>query len=117
MSNDNPYSEAWFKTFKYAPVFPEVLTDLAHARGFMDIFTDYYNTAHHHSGIGLYTPASVHDGTWKGIARQRQRILDDAYTTHPNRFRRRPLTPTPPKGAWINRPTITTIETQKDSTA
>jgi hypothetical protein len=61
VSNDNPYSEAWFKTLKYAPVFPERFGSLADARGFMARFVAGYNH-HHHTGIGLHTPADVHYG-------------------------------------------------------
>ncbi|MBB3099923.1 hypothetical protein FHR83_007639 [Actinoplanes campanulatus] len=55
-SNDNPYSEAWFKTLKYAPVFPDRFASLADARSFMTEFVNWYNHAHRHSGIGLHTP-------------------------------------------------------------
>lgn len=109
VSNDNPYSEAWNKTLKYAPVFPDRFGSLADARTFLDHFVDYYNTQHRHSGIGLHTPASVHDGTWRHIHARRQQVLDDAYQRHPERFRRHPpRAPQPPQEAWINRPTITT---------
>lgn len=109
VSNDNPYSESWFKTLKYAPVFPDRFDNLEHAREFLAQFVTYYNTIHRHSGIGLYTPASVHDGTWKQIAAARQRVLDQAYQKHPERFTAgRPAAPRPAKEAWINRPTIST---------
>ena len=77
-----------------------------------------WNTSvHRHSAIVLYTPASVHDGTWTTIAEHRQRVLDTAHATHPNRFRRPPRTPAPPKEAWINRPTITTSPTHTGEAA
>jgi len=53
VSNDNPYSEAWFKTLKYAPTFPERFGTLADARGFLDDFVQWYNHQHRHTGIGL----------------------------------------------------------------
>jgi putative transposase len=56
VSNDNPYSEAWNKTLKYAPVFPERFTSLPAARVFIAEFVDYYNHDHRHAGIGLHTP-------------------------------------------------------------
>nr|WTB35951.1 DDE-type integrase/transposase/recombinase [Streptomyces sp. NBC_00830] len=62
VSNDNPYSEAQFKTTKYMSDYPEWLGSLAHAREWFDAFTSYYNHEHRHSGIGLHTPASVHFG-------------------------------------------------------
>lgn len=117
VSNDNPFSEAWNKTLKYAPVFPEVFGSLIEARDFMARFVHYYNHQHRHSGIGLHTPATVHDGTWKTIRTRRQVVLDHAYHAHPERFRKHhPTAPKPPKEAWINRPTITT-ETHTAKTA
>ena len=110
VSNDNPYSEAWNKTLKYAPVFPDRFGSLTDARDFLARFCFYYNTIHRHSEIGLHTPASVHDGTWATIRHTRQAVLDTAHAAHPERFRRRPLAPTIPKEAWINRPTISTTE-------
>lgn len=105
VSNDNPYSEAAFKTLKYCPAFPDNFTSIYDARVFADRFFRYYNTEHRHSGIGLYTPQSVHDGSWEGIRRERQRVLDAAYAVHPERFRHgRPVAPSLPSRVWINRP-------------
>ena len=104
-SNDNPYSEAAFKTLKYAPVFPESFGSLTDARAFCGMFFAYYNHEHRHSGIGLHTPASVHHGTATEIRAQRQHILDAAHAAHPERFgNRRPQAPKLPKAAWINQP-------------
>ncbi|WLP88455.1 IS3 family transposase [Gordonia sp. NB41Y] len=105
VSNDNPYSEAAFKTLKYAPVFPDHFGSLADARAFCEGFFAYYNHEHHHSGIGLHTPASVHYGTVTEIRRQRQATLDAAYQAHPERFaNQRPVPPKLPTAAWINQP-------------
>ena len=106
VSNDNPYSEAWFKTLKYAPVFPERFGSLQDARAFMDEFTQYYNHEHHHSGIGLHTAADVHYGLTHAIDQRRHTALTTARTTHPARFS---STATPkildlPDSAWINPP-------------
>ena len=72
VSNDNPYSEAAFKTLKYAPVFPENFGSLADARAFGEAFFGYYNHEHRHAGIGLHTPASVHHGTARHVRALRQ---------------------------------------------
>jgi putative transposase len=105
VSNDNPFSEAAFKTLKYCPVFPERFGSLADARAFCDQFFAYYNHEHRHSGIGLHTPASVHYGTAAEIREQRQQTLDAAYAAHPHRFgQRRPQPPKAPTVAWINQP-------------
>lgn len=112
VSNDNPYSEAQFKTLKYCPVFPGSFTSLGEAAAFCRIFFDYYNNEHRHSGIGLHTPQSVHDGTAGEIRQRRQEILDAAYSAHPERFRSHPVAPKLPGKVWINkpRPTIVTQE-------
>jgi len=105
VSNDNPYSEAQFKTLKYAPAFPGRFGSLPDARGFCDQFFAYYNHEHRHSGIGLHNSASVHHGTAPQIRAQRARTLDAAYTGNPARFRhRRPQPPRLPEAAWINQP-------------
>jgi len=51
VSNDNPYSEAQFKTMKYMPDFPGRFSSLADARAFCDGFFSAYNHEHRHSGI------------------------------------------------------------------
>ena len=105
VSNDNPFSEAAFKTLKYAPAFPGNFGCLADARAFCEVFFSYYNHEHRHSGIALHTPASVHYGTATQIREQRQVTLDAAYTANPDRFRhRRPEPPKLPVAAWINQP-------------
>jgi transposase InsO family protein len=104
-SNDNPYSEAQFKTMKYMPDFPERFGSLADARTFCDTFFTAYNHEHRHSGIGWHTPASVHYGTADQIRRHRQNTLNAAYAQHPDRFTRRPRAPQLPEKAWINQPT------------
>jgi putative transposase len=105
-SNDNPYSEAQFKTMKYMPDFPDRFGSLADARTFCDTFFTAYNHEHRHSGIGWHTPASVHYGTADQIRRHRQNTLDTAYTQHPDRFTHRPRAPRLPEQAWINQPTM-----------
>ncbi len=103
-SNDNPYSEAHFKTIKYAPDYPARFDSLAHARQWLDGFMADYNHEHRHSGIGYHTPASVHFGTAEQVRAQRTTALDKAYTAHPERFSRRPRPPRIPQEAWINDP-------------
>ncbi len=104
VSNDNPYSEAQFKTLKYAPAFPDRFGSLADARAFCEQFFAYYNHEHRHSGLGLHTPASVHHGTALEIRAQRATTLDAAHAAHPGRFRRRPVPPQLSTAAWINQP-------------
>ena len=108
VSNDNPYSEALFKTMKYLPEFPERFTSLAHAREFMGDFVEAYNHHHRHTGIGLHTPADVHYRLSVTIDAVRDETLLAARAAHPERF---PATPyARPKAlrideaAWINKP-------------
>jgi putative transposase len=103
-SNDNPYSEALFKTVKYVPDFPARFGSIEDARAFCNAFFAAYNHEHRHSGIGLHTPASVHFGTAVHVRAQRQTTLDQAYAAHPERFARRPQAPQLPKQVWINEP-------------
>ena len=106
VSNDNPYSEAGFKTFKYRPDFPRCFDSLEHAVAHGDKFFDWYNFDHHHWGLALCTPAQVHHGQVDAVIAHRQHVLDTAYTAHPERFvRRPPIAKRPPDEAWINRPT------------
>lgn len=104
VSNDNPYSEAQFKTMKYMPDFPDRFGSLEDARAFCEEFFLAYNHEHRHSGIGMHTPASIHFGTAEQIREQRQDTLDRAHTRHPQRFARRPRPPRLPETAWINQP-------------
>jgi len=105
VSNDNPYSEAQFKTLKYCPAFPTRFGSIQDARAFCAEFFEHYNHVHRHAGIGLHTPASVHYGTATEIRVQRAATLDAAYAANPARFRhRRPQPPTLPTAAWINEP-------------
>jgi putative transposase len=114
VSNDNPFSEAQFKTLKYCPAFPGQFGSLPGARAFSEVFFAYYNNEHRHSGIGLHTPASVHDGTATRIQARRALVLQQAYAANPSRFRRPPAPPPLPAKVWINQPPAT-IETKVTS--
>ena len=106
VSNDNPYSESLFKTLKYTPAFPERFGSLADARVFMARFAQAYNHEHHHTGIGLHTPADVHFGHVHTVAATRSEALATARQSHPERFTTHddPKILALPADAWINRP-------------
>jgi putative transposase len=105
-SDDNPFSEAQFKTLKYRPDFPARFGSLEDARVFCQGFFAWYNGEHRHAGIGLMTPAAVHDGQASAMRDARQQVLMTAYAAHPERFvRKPPQPPILPHAVWINPPT------------
>jgi len=105
VSDDNPFSEAQFKTLKYRPGFPERFGEFEDARAFCGPFFDWYNHDHHHSGLGLLTPADVHYGHVEQRITERQAALDGTFALHPERFPRgRPIAQQPPREVWINKP-------------
>lgn len=91
VSNDNPYSEDWFKTLKYMPAFPERFSSLEHARDFMGRFVHAHNTLHRHSGLGFHTPVDVHFGMIAHGDDQRLAALEQAFAAHPERFGQGPV--------------------------
>lgn len=107
VSDDNPYSEAQFKTLKYQPGFPARFGSLADARAHCARFFTWYNQQHRHSGIGMMTPESVHTGRAPAIRKQRQATLAGAFQRTPSRFKHRMPQPHKlPTAAWINPPTM-----------
>lgn len=105
VSNDNPYSEAQFKTLKYCPSFPERFGSIQDARGFCQDFFTWYNTEHRHSGIGLMTPEQIHYGLAGQIMEYRRGVLKEAFAENPRRFKSiPPQPPSLPEAVWINKP-------------
>ena len=103
--NDNPYSEAHFKTMKYRPSYPECFDDRDAAHEWAKQFFPWYNHDHYHVALGLMTPAMVHHGQVKEVQTQRQRVLDAAYAATPHRFPSgRPRAAGPASEVWINAP-------------
>ena len=105
VSNDNPFSEALFKTAKYRPEFPDRFGSIQDGRAHFQQFFPWYNTEHHHKGISMMTPEAVHYGRAPAIHTARQQTLLAAYEAHPERFVRRPPSPPAlPTAVWINPP-------------
>jgi putative transposase len=105
VSDDNPFSEAQFKTLKYRPTFPDRFGSILDARGFCQAFFPWYNTEHHHSGLGLLTPEDVHCGRAASRIAARAEALALAYAAHPERFvRGMPQPAAAPRAVWINPP-------------
>jgi len=106
-SNDNPFSEAHFRTLKYRPEFPDRFGSHQHGLSFLRPFFHWYNEDHHHGGIGFFTPGQVHRGEVALVLAERQRALAAAFRAHPERFKgRQPLPPAPPTTVWINPPAL-----------
>jgi putative transposase len=111
VSDDNPFSEAQFKTMKYRPDYPKRFGDQLDARLWARCFFAWYNHQHHHSGIGLLTPADVHFGRAQQILQQRQQVLEMAYQKHPERFvKGLPQPARLPEAVWINPPKKPALE-------
>jgi putative transposase len=72
VSNDNPFSEAQFRTLKYCPQFPDRFGSIEDGRAFGQVFFPWYNQAHHHSGLGFLTPAVVHFGQAAAVRADRE---------------------------------------------
>ena len=105
VSNDNPFSEAHFKTLKYRPEYPERFGSQPDARSWAAEFFQWYNYEHHHSALALLTPADVHFGRAQAMLDQRQQVLQVAYQKHPERFVKGLPTPAQlPEAVWINPP-------------
>lgn len=105
LSDDNPFSEAQFKTLKYRPDYPDRFENLAYAQQWGRSTFTWYNDQHYHSALGLLTPVSVHYGQAETILVQRQQVLQTAFAAHPERFvKGLPIVSAPPKEVWINKP-------------
>lgn len=110
--NDNPFSESEFRTMKYRPNYPGTFADIDAAKAFMARYVSWYNANHKHSGIALFSPNDVHDGTWRRLWRQRDLTQQAYYQAHPERFTRRPLTPAPAGLVGINTAKTPTTQTK-----
>jgi len=104
-SDDNPFSEAQFKTMKYRPDYPNRFASIEAARQWARQFFGWYNEEHYHSGLNLLTPASVHYGQAQAVQQQRQRVMSAAYQAYPERFvRGMPSVKGVPAAVYINPP-------------
>ena len=103
VSDDNPFSEAQFKTLKCQPDYPNNFASPTHARAYVQEFTGWHNDDHHPSGLALFTPADVFHGSVEFLAAQRQCALDAAYAALPERFPNGPpVVRRPPASVSIN---------------
>jgi len=111
VSNDNPYSEAQFKTLKYCPEFPDRFGSIQDARSFCQHFFNWYNKEHRHSGIALMTPEQVHYGLSNRVYQNRASVLSEAFEKNPIRFKGKiPIPEKLPGAVWINKPSPDGLE-------
>jgi len=114
VSDDNPYSEAQFKTLKYRPEFPQRFGSIQDSKQFCRTFFPWYNQQHLHSGIAMLTPESVHYNRAETILSSRQDALRDAFKARPMRFKSKlPRPKKLPVAAWINPPAKVTKTAEK----
>ena len=105
ISDDNPFSEALFKTLKYHPGYPGCFADCEQARAWCATFFAWYNAEHKHSGLAYLSPAQVHLGQAAQCRAARAVVLADAFARHPERFVSGLPTPAKlPETVWINPP-------------
>ncbi len=108
-SNDNPYSEALFRTAQYPHLYPRRFGSLEDAQQWARWFFAWYNEMFYHSDLGLMHPLTVHYGHTEAVRVARQQVMDAAYAQHPEHFLGgRPRIPMPLRAVWINKPKHTT---------
>ncbi len=87
VSDDNPYSEALFRTVKYRPEYPSrPFGSLEEARGWVEAFVGWYNNEHRHSAIRFVTPAQRHNGEHLSVLRGRKELYEEAKRNRPDRW-------------------------------
>ena len=87
VSNDNPFSEALFRTLKYRPEFPAApFESIDAARAWVARFVHWYNEINFHSGIGHVTPSSRHQGRDAAILAKRRTVYAAARRRNPGRW-------------------------------
>ncbi len=103
VSNDNPFSEAQFKTMKYRPGYPgEGFRSIEDAREWVARFVDWYNNKHYHSGIKFMTPNSRHNGETDKIINNRNKVYETARKLNPSRFNKGIRDWDPPQKVALN---------------
>ncbi len=117
VSNDNPFSEAQFRTLKYWSGFPDRFESPLHAREVSRAFFPWYNHEHHHSALCYLTPTVVHHGQAERVLAERYRVHTAVYLERPERFvNGPPRLEKLPEAVWINPPEKTTHQIAPGST-
>lgn len=118
VSNDNPFSEALFRTLKYVPEFPRrPFASIADAKAWVARFVHWYNTQHRHSGIRFVTPDERHRGADAQILTRRAAVYESARRARPERWSRGVRNWTPIPAVTLNRPRPPRQETPTNDAA
>ena len=88
VSDDNPYSEALFKTAKYHHSFPWLnkFASILDARTWGENLVTWYNNTHLHSALKFVTPAQRHSGKDDVVRMKRNNVYQTAKLQHPERW-------------------------------
>jgi transposase InsO family protein len=87
VSDDNPYSEALFRTLKHTPAYPHLpFASLPAAEHWVARFVEWYNGEHRHSAIRYVTPNQRHDGREQEVLARRHQLYQRARRSHPTRW-------------------------------
>jgi putative transposase len=103
VSNDNPFSEALFRTCKYRPEWPSKgFSDIEAARNWVARFVRWYNGEHRHSAIRFVTPTMRHAGQEQAVLAARARLWAETRAARPERWSRQPRNWAPVGPVWLN---------------
>jgi len=103
VSNDNPFSEALFRTCKYTPTWPtRGFATIEEARIWVQTFATWYNTEHRHSAIRFVTPDQRHRGEERALLAERHRVYQMARAAHPERWSGQTRNWRPIGSVWLN---------------
>jgi putative transposase len=87
VSNDNPFSEALFRTLKVSPAYPrQGFSSCAEAGRWMAGFVAWYNGEHLHRGLGFVTPDDRYFGRDESLLAQRRAVYARARLAKPHRW-------------------------------
>lgn len=117
VSDDNPYSEALFRTLKYRPGYPTTpFASLEEARAWVKGFVTWYNEEHRHSGIRYLTPSQRHDQLGPEILARRKAVYEAAKQRNPSRWSGSTRSWTPVGDVHLNPETVVPVEDGELST-
>lgn len=104
VSDDNPFAESLFRTFKYRPDYPGAFESVDDARAWALLFERWYNHTHKHRNLKFVSPAQRHCGADQAIFTARSAVYEQARTKHPKRWSGNTRDWTLPDQVWLNRP-------------